>query len=799
MASHAKWRAYTTGVAVFAAAFLITFLAASVFIPVSNSSADTNSSSNTSADGYSLSLSATSNVDLNLIVSHVDTMTVSLGNINVQTTSPGYKLYIGMTGSTTSLNSTSNTIPATTGSLIAPVSLTRGSWGYAIPSNTTHLVSSGFNSEYATISSNVPDTSKRFAVPPASSSNPQLLAVSTSATSAAGDDYPIYYGVRANSDTPAGTYTNNVMFTAVADAGASNTLTLTPNNIAANVATRVEVKTTMYSTASDLDADVYLLTRAQYNSLSGTNVEALGISPLTCTKTSSTPLTYSCLVPKSVTGDYNIYVKSARYDQVYANTFTVNTLSNFFTISNMQQMTYAICSSVPTPPANATADEIPTTILADSRDTNSYTVKKLADGRCWMTENLRIKGKTLTPSDSNVTTNFNLPSEASGSSYNTAYVYDSGNASYGVYYSFFAATAGAGTTSLASGEASSSICPKGWRLPTGGSYTSDFYNVFERYNSVTSMLDTTNGPGFILSGLREGSSTGYQGDSGFYWSSTAKGSASAYNLALDESSVYYLNNNDKRKGFNVRCVSNYDFWDIQNMQDMIPYITTTVTTPSASATTEVTSRSAYNAVADKTTVVPTRTLTDARDGKTYQVKKLADGKIWMTQNLYLTKTMTLTSADSDVVDNYAIEGISGAQSLSTGKAYDYGDATFGAYYDWYTATATTVSGDTYGSVCPKGWRLPSGGGDATADFLGLYNAGYNTSALIQKTTGGPAFVLSGTREGDTSNHQNSLGYYWSSTAYPSGYAHDMRLTNSIVVPNTYDARDVGMTVRCLAK
>ena len=56
MASHAKWRAYTTGVAVFAAAFLITFLAASVFIPVSNSSADTNSSSNASADGYSLSL-----------------------------------------------------------------------------------------------------------------------------------------------------------------------------------------------------------------------------------------------------------------------------------------------------------------------------------------------------------------------------------------------------------------------------------------------------------------------------------------------------------------------------------------------------------------------------------------------------------------------------------------------------------------------------------------------------------------------------------------------------------------------
>ena len=90
-----------------------------------------------------------------------------------------------------------------------------------------------------------------------------------------------------------------------------------------------------------------------------------------------------------------------------------------------------------------------------------------------MTQNLRLTGsRKLTSADSNVSSDWTLP--AANSSFPTpcmdaAYSMNSGNASYGYYYNWYAATAGTGTCSMSSGNATASICPKGWRLPTGGS------------------------------------------------------------------------------------------------------------------------------------------------------------------------------------------------------------------------------------------------------------------------------------------------------------------------------------------
>ncbi|MBQ3306069.1 hypothetical protein IJH02_01370, partial [Candidatus Saccharibacteria bacterium] len=82
--------------------------------------------------------------------------------------------------------------------------------------------------------------------------------------------------------------------------------------------------------------------------------------------------------------------------------------------------------------------------MYDVRDTNSYTVRKLADGNCWMTENLRLTGsKTLTSSDSNVSSDFSLPAANTSfttSCSNTAYNMSSGNTTYGNYYNWYAAT-----------------------------------------------------------------------------------------------------------------------------------------------------------------------------------------------------------------------------------------------------------------------------------------------------------------------------------------------------------------------
>ena len=536
MASHAKWKAYTASVAVFSSAFLIAFIASSIFTPMKDTNADTNTTDQSSADGYSLTLATTSAVDLGLTVGPVDVMSVVAGTVNVKTTSPGYKLFIGMTGSSANLNGVggvSGSIAATTGTLAAPAALARGTWGYAVPSGTAHLVSNGFSSTYTEMSSAMPDTTMRFAIPPTASNNPDLLAASTAATASAGDTYPVYYGVRANMTTAQGNYTNNVMFTAVADAGATEAMTLTPAWTTINTATTVNVATALYSTDTSAALDIYLLTDAQMTSVNGgTAVENLGVSALTCSRTSGAPVTYSCTVPSTATAaTYHIYAKSAKYDKAYSEQFDI--IKGFFDISNMQEMTARVCESATTPAKTATNKAnidtdgskkgntayVPQRELTDTRNSETYIVRKLADGNCWMTENLRLEltaNQVLSPSTSDVTVDTKVGmttqpyNQASTNRYNWG-VADTSSTDYnrnsvdrwlsrstkvsgewtretnpvqsvsadrkqdltgenqrtGVFYNWFTATAGTGNWDISTSgvTATSSICPKGWQLP----------------------------------------------------------------------------------------------------------------------------------------------------------------------------------------------------------------------------------------------------------------------------------------------------------------------------------------------
>ena len=67
-------------------------------------------------------------------------------------------------------------------------------------------------------------------------------------------------------------------------------------------------------------------------------------------------------------------------------------------ISSMQEMTPEFCASVTMDSPGNTAR------LKDERDGKYYWVAKLADGNCWMTQNLELdlSGRTLTPEDSDV-------------------------------------------------------------------------------------------------------------------------------------------------------------------------------------------------------------------------------------------------------------------------------------------------------------------------------------------------------------------------------------------------------------
>ena len=482
-------------------------------------------------------------------------------------------------------------------------------------------------------------------------------------------------------------------------------------------------------------------------------------------------------------------------------------LRGIFTISNMQQMNPNICKASTTPNKTATQldtdgshhgdpNYVPTKTLVDTRDNNTYTVSKLADGKCWMTQNLRIINKTITPADSNVTANYTIPA-SSLSGFNT---YDTSNAyidnTYGGYYSWYTATAGTGTQAMSSGNTSVSICPKGWQLPTSGNSNSEFQALYNNYNSSSALSSSP--VNLTFSGIVSIGSLHYHGSLGRYWSSTVDSGYSAYNLYLTTSNVYPADSSGKNYGFSVRCIAEDETRTIHglaNMQEMHPRICVNATTPLKTATTLDTDGSHHG----DPNYVPTKTLTDTRDNNTYTISKLADGKCWMTQNLRIAGK-TITPADSDVTSNYTIpaSSISGFESYDTSNAYiDGGDG----FYTWYTTTAGTgtqsmSSGNTAVSICPKGWRLPTGG-NSNSEFQALYSNYNSSSALMSNPVN---LTLSGYVGSSSRYHQGSSGFYWSSTVDSSGGAYDLRLSTSTVNPaNHYNYKHSGFSVRCIAR
>ena len=274
----------------------------------------------------------------------------------------------------------------------------------------------------------------------------------------------------------------------------------------------------------------------------------------------------------------------------------------------MQEMTSTIC---------ADAAENDTAQLTDTRDGKKYWVTKLADGNCWMTQNLDLdltNGTPLTPEDSDVSANWNPPRSTekdgtvtSNSNYTETYSWDfglyvknnpddynsycdqvktmsgcngwtdatnltpaetewtgsvdntvSGNTYdahflIGNFYQWNAATAGTGGT-ITSQEATDSICPKGWKLPTSNNSNSgSFGGLVGSLNSTT----ITQAPYYFNpSGRVYSGSLGDAGGYGYYWSSTATSSTSrAYYLAFSSGGVAPSYDGSRYRGQSVRCLA----------------------------------------------------------------------------------------------------------------------------------------------------------------------------------------------------------------------------------------------------
>ncbi len=198
--------------------------------------------------------------------------------------------------------------------------------------------------------------------------------------------------------------------------------------------------------------------------------------------------------------------------------------------------------------------------LKDARDGNTYTVSKLRDGRCWMVENLRLASAeedvTLDSTLSDVSGTWDLP-QSSTAAFNNGQENTAGVVimpSGQVYYSWKAATAGTGTTEVTNADAPDSICPRGWRLPTGGP-ESEIVAMAEQY-TLEELLGEWPNPHFDLPGYFTVGSLNVVGQRGYFWSSTAAGASSAYLLAfLSPTNVTPVRAELHHFGFSVRCIA----------------------------------------------------------------------------------------------------------------------------------------------------------------------------------------------------------------------------------------------------
>ncbi|MBR3353179.1 hypothetical protein IKG49_01125 [Candidatus Saccharibacteria bacterium] len=159
-------------------------------------------------------------------------------------------------------------------------------------------------------------------------------------------------------------------------------------------------------------------------------------------------------------------------------------------------------------------------------------------------------------------------------------------------------------------------------------------------------------------------------------------------------------------------------------------------------------------------------------------------------------------------------------NTNSGSMYSYGN-----YYNWYSATAgngtySKSSGEAVGDLCPNGWKLPIGNtstGDIEQGESDSANRVSSFSYLDRKMGGTGAYqstaeaslrwrkypnnyLYSGFVGGERLSSRGTNSGYWSSTAYSSNIAYDLRLSSADVNPVTpLDNKYFGRTVRCVAQ
>ena len=259
----------------------------------------------------------------------------------------------------------------------------------------------------------------------------------------------------------------------------------------------------------------------------------------------------------------------------------------------MQDMDRSICSSI-------AVGELGTLVDTRTNPATTYAVAKYADGHCWMRQNLNL---SLTANSAITAYNFATnstfsytPAYSTQSSTSTAWEQDARNGarSYGgdkdkyisgtdiavtgsistsgqpyekigILYNWAAATAQTGQQAVAitdNAEATTSICPKGWRLPTTsgdysfsvvmGSYGLPMINQSQGYSGELRNPLNYNRFGYFYWSTGAPRSLGTNGN---YWSSVVNSPNAAYSFSFDPSYFRPQHVSNKGDGLSIRCVA----------------------------------------------------------------------------------------------------------------------------------------------------------------------------------------------------------------------------------------------------
>ncbi len=522
------------------------------------------------ATASTLTISVTDSVALNISslgdtgnFAHSDTST---NNVSIITNNgTGYTL--GIKAKTNNSNAlinsddTSKTIPSITTSI----------------SESTYASSSSYNNTWGLRPSKLNSAAnENYIQAPTSASTLTTLDKTTSANPSTANNYNLAIGARINSSTVPGSYSNVFVITVTAN---PIPYTITYNKNTTDTVTNMPANTSSQTYDETVNISDQVPARDGFNFKGWCTTQVADGG--TCTGTTYNP-------------DGGGTDLAWTLDQtISSNSLTIYAMWELGVLK-MQSMTLADCTTTPV-------------TVVDERDNKEYLVAKLADGKCWMLDNLRLdltnstilNGLTTsnTHVDANSLTSLKSGNRSAGAQYassgfvkwdssspdnvynqakanadykdTTTTSYGEGSGKIGVYYNYCAASAGSYCydEDKGTGNVSYDLCPAGWRMPTGGDYQGSGVGDGEYFALGTALGLTFDEDwwGFTgttyqtalstpLSGGFDNGSAYSQGSFGSFWSSTYGGGSGMYGLDVNSSGVGPTNYSSRDDGYSLRCV-----------------------------------------------------------------------------------------------------------------------------------------------------------------------------------------------------------------------------------------------------